>query len=680
MTIVTRFSNSVRRVEHFWITLKDGVRLSARMWLPEDAEANPVPAILEYIPYRKRDGTRGRDEPMHHYFAGHGYAAVRVDLRGTGESDGLLDDEYTQQELDDGCEVIAWIAAQKWCSGAVGMMGKSWGGFNCLQVAALRPPALKAVLSVCSTDDRYADDIHWMGGCLLNDNLWWGAIMLAYQARPADPELYGPDWRANWKQRLEHMPFWPSVWLKHQRRDAYWQHGSICENYADVQVPVFLIGGWADAYTNAIPRMLEHLKVPRKGVIGPWAHVYPQDGTPAPAIGFLQEAVKWWDRWLKNEQNGTEKEPMLRAWIENWTPPLGTRTESPGRWVAEESWPSPNIAPKSWYLNPDQCLSTGAGAARDLKIRSPLHVGQAGGEWMGAGCPGEHPTDQRVDDALSLSFDTPPLSSPLEILGAPELDLWIASDKPVAQIGVRLVDLAPDGAALRVSYQVLNLTHRDSHAVPTALEPGKRIRVKVKLNDCGHRFAVGHRIRVAISSGYWPLIWPSPEWATLTIGAGESKLILPVRGARAEDGKNPFAASETAPLTATTKLSQGRLERRFAYDSVNDRAIYVTDADGGVFGEGMVRFDEIGTAQDHHLKRELTISPSDPNSAAYTLTERYYLKREGPGDRWDIRADISCGMTSTKDTFTLWGKLEAFEDGKSVVKREWREDVPRDLV
>jgi predicted acyl esterase len=472
------------------------------------------------------------------------------------------------------------------------------------------------------------------------------------------------------------MPFWPLLWLKHQRRDAYWRHGSICENYADVAVPVFLIGGWADAYTNAIPRMLEHLKVPRKGVIGPWAHVYPQDGTPAPAIGFLQEAVKWWDRWLKGEPNDVEKEPMLRAWIEDWTPPVGTRTESPGRWVAEETWPSGNIAKKVWYLNADCGLSVGGGAARDLKIRSPLHVGQACGEWMGAGCPGEHPTDQRIDDALSLTFDTPPLPSPLEILGAPELDLWIAADNPVAQIGVRLIDLAPDGAALRVSYQVLNLTHRDSHAEPTPLEPGKRYRVAVKLNDCGHRFAAGHRIRVSISSGYWPLVWPSPEWATLSIGAGESRLLLPVRGARPDDGRNPFAAPETAAQTPVSKLSQGRLERRFGYDAVNDRARYVTDADGGVFGEGMVRFDEIGTAQDHHLKRELTISPGDPNSAAYTLTERYFLKREG----WDIRADITCGMTSTKDNFTIWGKLEAFEAGKSVAKREWREDVPRDLV
>lgn len=680
MSVVTRFSNSVRRVEHFWIGLKDGTRLAARMWLPDDAESNPVPAILEYIPYRKRDGTRGRDEPMHHYFAGHGYAAIRIDCRGSGESDGLMHDEYAQQELDDGYEVIAWIAAQKWCSGSVGMMGKSWGGFNCLQVAAMQPPALKAVLSVCSTDDRYADDIHWMGGCLLNDNLWWGAIMLAYQARPADPELFGPDWRANWKQRLENMPFWPLLWLKQQRRGAYWKHGSICENYADVQVPVFLVGGWADAYTNAIPRMLENLKVPRKGVIGPWVHVYPQDGTPAPAIGFLQEAVKWWDRWLKNEANGVEEEPMLRAWVQDWNAPLGTRTESPGRWVAEESWPSENIARKAWYLNADGALSDGAGPMRDMKIRSPLNVGQAGGEWMGAGCPGEQPTDQRADDALSLTFDTAPLASALEILGAPELDLWIASDKPVAQLGVRLIDLAPDGTALRVSYQVLNLTHRDSHATPTALEPDKRYRVKVKLNDCGHRFAAGHRVRVSISSGYWPMVWPAPEWATLTLGGGESKLFLPVRAARSDDGKNPFSAPESAPPTAATRLSQGRLERLYAYDAVNDRALYITDADGGVFGEGVVRFDEIGTAQDHHMKRELTISPSDPNSAAYLLTERYFLKRETAGNPWDIRAEISCGMTSTKDNFTIWGKLEAFENGKSVAKREWREDVPRDLV
>ncbi|MBV9245896.1 MAG: CocE/NonD family hydrolase, partial [Methylobacteriaceae bacterium] len=246
-------------VENLWIPLYDGARLAARMWRPADAPAHPVPAILEYIPYRKRDGTRGRDEPMHGYFAGQGYAALRVDMRGSGDSDGLLADEYLRQEQDDALEVIAWIATQPWCTGAVGMMGKSWGGFNALQVAARRPPALKAIITVCSTDDRFADDIHYMGGCLLTDNLWWGSIMLAYQARAPDPAIVGEDWRERWLARLEHMPFWPALWVAHQSRDEYWRHGSVCEDFGAIACPVLAIGGWADAYTNAVPRLLANL-------------------------------------------------------------------------------------------------------------------------------------------------------------------------------------------------------------------------------------------------------------------------------------------------------------------------------------------------------------------------------------------------------------------------------------
>ena len=235
-------------------------------------------------------------------------------------SSGELADEYLSRELEDACEVIDWISRQSWCSGAVGMMGKSWGGFNALQTAALRPPALKAIITVCSTDDRYADDIHYMGGALLNDNLWWGTIMLAYQARPPDPALVGEGWRDEWLERLKSLPFFPALWLAHQRRDAYWRHGSVCEDFSAITCPVFAVGGWADAYTNAVPRLLEGLKVPRLGLIGPWAHVYPQDGMPGPAIGFLQEALRWWDHWLKGEDRGIMAEPMLRAFIEHWSP------------------------------------------------------------------------------------------------------------------------------------------------------------------------------------------------------------------------------------------------------------------------------------------------------------------------------------------------------------------------
>jgi putative CocE/NonD family hydrolase len=206
---------------------------------------------------------------MHGYYAQHGYAAIRVDMRGSGESDGLLADEYLPLEQDDALAVIAWIAAQPWCNGKVGMQGKSWSGFNSLQVAARRPEALKAVITTFFTDNRYTDDIHYMGGCLLNDNLWWGGIMLAYQARPLDPAIVGEGWREAWLDRLAHMPFFPALWLAHQRYDAYWQHGSVCTDYGAIACPVLAVGGWADSYTNAVPRLIANLAVPSRGSSAP---------------------------------------------------------------------------------------------------------------------------------------------------------------------------------------------------------------------------------------------------------------------------------------------------------------------------------------------------------------------------------------------------------------------------
>src|ERR1700687_3249812 len=266
---------AVEVLETVWIPLADGTRLAARMWLPIGAKANPVPAILECVPYRRRDGTRLRDEPMHAYFAGYGYASVRVDLRGSGDSDGLLDDEYLKQEQDDALEVIDWLAVQPWCTGRVGMLGISWGGFNSLQVGARRPTALRAIITSCSTDDRYNDDIHYMGGCILGDNFSWASTFFGQVSPPPpDPEVVGERWRDMWLERLEGTPLLLGRWLSHQRRDAYCKHGSVCENYGDIQCPVFVIGGWNDGYQNAIPRLLEGLKVPRVGVVGAWSHTY----------------------------------------------------------------------------------------------------------------------------------------------------------------------------------------------------------------------------------------------------------------------------------------------------------------------------------------------------------------------------------------------------------------------
>jgi putative CocE/NonD family hydrolase len=664
----------IRVVEHLAIPLPDGTRLAARLWLPEDAESRPVPAILEYIPYRKRDGTRARDERMHPWFAAQGYAAIRVDMRGSGESDGHLADEYLQLELDDGCAVIAWLAGQPWCSGKVGMMGKSWGGFNALQVAAMRPPALGAIITVCSTDDRYSDDIHYMGGCLLNDNLWWGSIMLAYQARPQDPELVGEGWRADWMERLERLPFFPALWLEHQHRDAYWRHGSVCEDFSAIACPVLAVGGWSDAYTNAIPRLLAGLSVPRLGLIGPWPHVYPHDAAPGQAVGFLQEALRWWDHWLKGEDRGVAAEPMLRAFIEEWAPPGGPRDAVPGRFVAEATWPSPAIAPRTLHLSRGR-LSLEPGAADEISFRSPAIAGAASGEWMGTGVAGEEPADQRLDDGFSLLFDTLPLGERCELLGAPEMTVEIASDKPVAQLCARLCDVAPDGSSRRISYGVLNLTHRDSHAMPSALEPGRFYAVTLRLNDCGYAFAPGHVLRLALSTAYWPLVWPAPEAATLTVRC-PGRLVLPIRSSSGSGEAVRFEPPVAAPGAAMTIVAAGRQERSMTIDFLTGEGRTLTNGEGGVFGEGVARYDEIGTVVGHDLKRELAIHRDDPLCASCTITQTYRQERGG----WRIRIETTARMTASATHFILEATLRAYENDALVRERSWPASIPRDLL
>ena len=660
---------AVEVVENLWIPLDDGTRLAARLWRPADAAVRPVPAVLEYIPYRKRDGTRGRDEPMHGFFAAHGYAALRVDMRGSGESDGFLADEYLAQEQDDAIEVIAWIAAQPWCSGAVGMMGKSWGGFNALQVAARRPPALKAIITVCSTDDRFADDIHFMGGCLLNDNLWWGSIMLAYQARPPDPGLRD-DWREQWLARIDRMPFWPKLWLEHQSRDAYWRHGSVCEDFSAVACPVLAIGGWADAYTNAVPRLLEGLDVPRLGIIGPWAHIYPQDGVPGPAIDFLGEATRWWDTWLKGEDTGMMAEPMLRAFIEDHAPPATTRTRSPGRFVSEPVWPSPTITGRAFHLDRGRLVDAPPAEA-SLDLRSPLWTGSGAGEWMGTGVVGERPPDQRPDDGLSLCFDGETLWRDLEILGNPVVELDLAADRPAAQIAVRLCDVSPEGASLRVSYAVLDLAHRDGSAAPRPMMPGETVRVRVPLKVCGHRFPAGHRIRLALSTAYWPLVWPARDAATLTLGLRRSTLTLP---SRLPDGADAgFPPPRHGPPAPQTRVREGRMERRTTHDLIAGTVTTVTRGEGGLFGEGVVRWDEIGTLLSHDLTRTLTIGTDDPFSAEAKIEQRYTMERPG----WSIAIETEAVMTGTADAFRLTGTLRVFDGGDLVAERRWDESIAR---
>jgi putative CocE/NonD family hydrolase len=659
--IVNRLPHSVREIEHLWIPLRDGTRLAARAWLPEGV--GPAPAVVEYIPYGKRVGTRDRDEAMHRWFAGHGYAAVRIDLRGSGESDGVLRDEYLPQEQADGVEAIAWLAAQPWCSGAVGLMGKSWGGFNALQIAALRPPALKAILTACSTDDRYADDVHTMGGCLLNDNLWWGAVFFQLCAQPPDPALVGASWRDTWLARLAAAEPHPLRWLRHPLRDAYWRQGSVCEDYAAIACPVYAVGGWADAYRSAIPRLLGGLSVPRRGLIGPWGHVYPHESGTLP-IGFLQEALRWWDTWLRGQERGLSAEPALRAWM----PAPGGDGTSAGRWIGEASWPSPRGETRVLRLSPGR-LGERAGSER-LEIRSPQTTGGASGGWLVWSR-----RDQADDDARSLCFDSAPLREPLELLGAPELRLRIASDRPVAFLAARLCHLTPDGVTTRVSYGLCNLTHADDHASWEPLEPGRICERTLRFAAVAHAFAPGDRIRLALSSAYWPIAWPSPEPTALTVDCAGCRLELPVRPPDAADEKLPdFADAEAAPASHWEPITRAELERTSAV--LPESGDLVARMRSGYAADGSValgRCEPIDMEGGDGSEVITRIHPQDPLRARAAMHQRTELRR---GD-WRVAIDTGIEISCTRDAFRVQARLRASEGERGVFEREWDEDVPR---
>ncbi|MBW0101326.1 CocE/NonD family hydrolase [Pseudonocardia sp. KRD291] len=674
MRTVTSMPYEVHETEHTMIPLSDGTRLAARIWRPDESLAGPVPAVLEFIPYRKRDHTAPRDAMHHPYLAGHGYAAVRVDLRGSGESDGVLTDEYLEQELVDAEEVLAWLAAQPWCSGRTGMMGISWGGFNALQVAARRPESLGAIATVCSTDDRYADDVHYMGGCLLGDNLSWASTMFSFNSCPPDPALVGDRWKEMWLERMRESGLWVQKWLRHQRRDDYWRHGSICEDYSAVQCPVLAVSGWADGYSNSVFRLMERLDVPRKGLIGPWSHKYPHMGEPGPAVGFLQELVRWWDRWLKDTDNGIMDEPMLRTFMQDTVPPSTAYEDRPGRWVGEPSWPSPHVDTVAFPLLPTKLGDRDERADEaELTVSSPLSVGQFAGKWCSYNAPPDLPYDQREEDGGSLVFDSDVLTESHEILGAPELELECSVDRPVAMVAARLSDVAPDGRATRVTYGLLNLTHRDSDAEPAPLEPGRRYRVRVGLNGVAQHFPAGHRIRLSLSTSYWPLAWTPPEPVCLSVVTGQSTLSLPLRrtGDPDEAPVRPFDAPEGTPPPATTQTRPGEQRWQVTRDLVD----YVSELHV-VKDPGGYRLDDIDLEVDERVEERYSCRGDAFDSVRGEVVSRVRLSR---GD-WDASAVTRTVMTSDAHDFHLHAELDAYHGAERVLSLNWSDSIARDCV
>lgn len=658
-------AGAIRVEETVWITLSDGCRLAARLWLPPDG-TGAVPAILEYLPYRRRDRHRGDDAILHPAFAAAGYAAIRVDMRGAGDSDGTMTDEYTVGEWDDAVEVIDWIARQGWCSGAVGMIGLSWSGFNSLQIAAKAPAELKAIVTTCASDDRYADDMHYMGGCLLNDNLQYGATLFTWLATPPDPAIVGARWRDMWLKRLEVVEPPAARWMRHGDRDAYWRSGSVCEDYGAIKAAVLAVGGWADGYTNAVLRLLEGLPGPCKGLIGPWGHAFPHVATPGPQIDFLGYVLRWCDHWLKGRDTGIMDEPMLTVWMQESEPPRPRYAERRGRWTAERIWPSPQVTARTLHLTATGLAEEASAVER--RVRSPATTGLASGEWCPYGWGPDMPTDQREDDAGSLCFDGAPLEAPLQLLGGARVILDLSSDRPEAMVAVRLNDVAPDGTSSRITYGLLNLQHRDGHAEARALVPGRRYRVEVRLNDAAYEISAGHRLRVAVSTAYWPLAVAAPVGATVTVHDG--MLLVPARASAADAVRPPDLGRSWSPPPLEAEIlvppARGRVQMERIVEEGRTSVRVVRNL-------GAVRIADVDLELEALGSETYSTVADEPAQLRSEADRRAAFRR---GD-WHASVVTRSVLTVDGDDWRLVATLDAHDGEARVFARSWDLRIPR---
>jgi uncharacterized protein len=632
--------------ERAWIPLADGARLAARLWLPEE----PAAVLLEALPYRMDDLTASYASEYERLCSEFGFAVARVDLRGTGSSDGIAVDEYPPQEQEDLAEAIAWLAAQEWSTGRVGMWGTSYSGFNSLQLAAERPPALGAVAAIYATDDRYTDDVHFTGGALRGlDLLDYVLYMAAITALPPVPAVYGDGWRGAWRERVERGEPWLLRWLEEQTDGPYWRHGSLRPGYERIACPTMLIGGWADGYRNNTFRTFEALRCPKRLLVGPWSHMSPATSVPGPHIDLVPELVRWFGRWLRDEQTGVDEEPPIQVFVRRSTRPAPDLTELRGDWRSEDGWPL--ARGETLALRPE-----GTGT-EELRVEGD--VGTSAWISCAGRLPWGQPSDGREDDARSLVFEWGPFEDEVEILGHPRLALRVESAAPVAYLSAKLADVFPDGTSSLVTRGLLNLAHRRSSVEP---EPfAGPAEVEIELEATSWVFEPGHRIRLALAGADWPNIWPPRSAEPIRLDRGSLVLALPT--VPHEDRPAPAFASPPPQKPEPETPVTWRIERDVLGRETR-----------AVIGHGTTYEGELGARVEERYDGTIGVSAEDPAQAWARATARYRIA-------WpeaEATAEARLDLRSDAETYHVVVEVDA-EAGGERIERRFERAIPRRL-
>jgi uncharacterized protein len=634
------------RVEEVRVPVRDGAWLAATLYLP-DEQAGPQPCLVEALPYRKDDLTSSYASSYRSLCRQHGFAVARIDVRGTGSSSGDAVDEYQEAEQRDLPDAFAWLAAQDWCDGQIGMWGTSYSGFNSLQVAMERPPELKAICAIFATDDRWTDDVHWRGGALrLVDLVDYCHYMTAMNVLPPVPAVWGEGWQEEWRRRIETNEPWLLTWLRENRHGPYWDHGSVRQGgtssgYERIGCPVMIVAGWADGYRNNSFRTVAELArhdVPHRLLAGPWAHADPASAMPGPRVDFEAELAAWFDHWLRGRG---EHEDRCDVFVRESTRPEVDLDLHEGHWVRLPSVPPVNEA------------------TLDLSAPATLEVAPDVGIAAWIDCAGHLPWglsgDQRLDDERSLTWEVEPPPNP--VVGHPVFRARLWATEPAASISVKLCDVFPDGTSALVTRGTLDLAYRDGvHGEPSPLVNGREVRVEVVLDACAYQWTPGNTLRVSVAGADWPNTVAPPAPVSMTLRT--ASLTLPFL-----DGDFP------EPLFAPGDEHSSETTDGVGWAIRRDVLARTTSATTRIDSRYTTPYD--GTAHELYLG-EVSV---DTRTFAQKAWANTVYDLTWPGVAVTVRSTMTVDVTATSYDVRIW--TQAVLDNDSISERSWRESIPR---
>ena len=736
---------NVTILNHVTVSTRDGVRLSTRIYIPDklsdgnfsdvfeffnayedkteivkdkanfDARRKLFPTIIENVPYYKDDYTAQRDYSRHNWFCSHGFVCVRAEIRGSGASEGLYYGEYLPQEQKDLEDVIRFLQSQRWSNKKIGMYGKSWGGFNSLQMAfhqntssLVRDRLLTTAISLYSTDDRYNDDIHYQNGIVVgSEMLPWAAQMFRWNARPPPPRYFESykEWKSVWLYRLNNASqSWLTEWLQHQSEDdIYWKHGSIKQDYSKIDIPFFILGGLEDGYRSAQYRMSRKLNDQCKFMIGSWGHQWPDDSNLGPTLYYLNLCKDWFTSHLANDEELKDKTdcwPRIQIFVRDSFKPEDLKSgDAPGKMIKFDKTKSENDRvvlkePKKdmqsnenfgvYHFDKHEISETFPSTA-DVKVLLKPHVyqGYSPGAYASFGRNTDFSYNQKLALDNSLAYYTSELENDLYMVGDSTMFIGLYSSTwDRVHIHVKVCDVFPDGSATLISRCIYHLSNDGTYF--TAAEDSSPINLRhpnsriypLKMSLASHCFKPGHRVSISIAPSAFPYMWPSCSKDEVYFLPGSSYFVF-------EKISLSYAEQNTVsylPPKPLLKIQQERLSPAKSEIKENVSAgIYSTELyndDGCSYLPNFGIRRQEKSCLSYETDRDVTYGSVQVKSTLKMGFDKF-IHCDSSKSQYDVEIQTVMKMSGSYDTYDLYESIDIKLGDKPFWNKEWSNTVPR---